>query len=356
MTAVSPSLLSLFPVGLPPEHPVSIGIIGLGGVARNAHIPACAALRDAGWPLRITAACDSIPERVAAVTALFPECRHARSADEIIGARDIDGILVLTPPSVSLSLTRQALFAGKMVLVEKPVACDSIALTQCIEELGGLSSHAQVAYNRRFQPLGLVARHELETMGPISQVTARLWRAARSRGDFYEDVPVHALDWLGSQFGELEIEECLASPSVQPGGLATSLELKLSCAAGASFQIEVRPATGLTEEVYVYKTSAGTVTLGYLVHEATRSVAPAELRIQRVGFSGPTLLYEKDDLSLADANLLRGFVHQAAAFVRFVAGPNLSSPCTLTDALLALRLSEQINRRMKTDAGEPAPK
>jgi len=348
MTAVSPSLLRQFPLGPLPARTVNVGIVGLGGVARNAHLPACIALREAGWPLRIVAACDSVPERLTAALAPFPECRPVDAPDAIFDDPDIDAVLLLTPPTVSLELTQRALVAGKAVLVEKPVACDAMALSNSIELLGSLSDRAQVAYNRRFQPLGALARNELSRMGAVRQVTARLWRAARSRRDFYEDVPVHALDWLGAQFGPLRFKECTVTPPTQPGGLAVALELKLIGSPEVEVRLDVRPATGQTEETYFYQAAGGSVRLGYLVHEATRAVAPAELRMQRPGAPDPVLLFEKNDLSSADANFLRGFVHQLAAFLRFVADPSVPSPCTLNDALRALRLSEQLTGAMSS--------
>jgi len=90
-------------------HPVSIGIVGVGKIARDQHLPALAA--QPGFTL---AACASPHSRVAGLphyTTL-----EAMLADE----RALQAVSLCTPPQVRFAQARAALAAGKHVMLEKP--------------------------------------------------------------------------------------------------------------------------------------------------------------------------------------------------------------------------------------------
>src|ERR1041384_6448027 len=60
------------------------------------------------------------PNRVAKAKSLYPGTEIVDNADNIMNDPAIDLVLIGTPNTSHLSLSKQALLAGKHVLVEKP--------------------------------------------------------------------------------------------------------------------------------------------------------------------------------------------------------------------------------------------
>src|ERR1044072_6574749 len=90
--------------------PVKIGIVGLGKIARDQHLPAIAA--DEGFELRATASPDG---------GLAGVPQHA-TLGEMIAAGGVDGVAICTPPAVRYALACEAIVAGLHVMLGKPPA------------------------------------------------------------------------------------------------------------------------------------------------------------------------------------------------------------------------------------------
>jgi predicted dehydrogenase len=70
-------------------------------------------------------ACDTRPERLAAISRRFPAVRTTTNYDEVLADPSIDAVLIATPISTHYPLAAAALRAGKHVFVEKPLAASS---------------------------------------------------------------------------------------------------------------------------------------------------------------------------------------------------------------------------------------
>lgn len=106
-----------------------IGIIGLGKIAQDQHLPVIAAN-----PAFELAAVSSTRGLSAGGAPSF------RTAGEMLAAvPDLDAVAVCTPPQVRYELAREALLAGKHVLLEKPPAAtiSELAQLQTIAERAG---------------------------------------------------------------------------------------------------------------------------------------------------------------------------------------------------------------------------
>jgi predicted dehydrogenase len=92
-----------------------VGVAGLGywgpNLARN-----FAGLADLRW------LCDVSPEYLGRVSGLYPQARQTLSFDDLLADDELDAVVVATPVPTHYELARQALLAGKHVLVEKPPA------------------------------------------------------------------------------------------------------------------------------------------------------------------------------------------------------------------------------------------
>lgn len=90
------------------QTPIRIAMIGVGKITVDQHIPA---VRN-----------NSAFELVAGVSpnSRAPDLRVYNSVDELLAQEEVDAVAVNTPPQVRFAIARQAIEAGKHVLLEKP--------------------------------------------------------------------------------------------------------------------------------------------------------------------------------------------------------------------------------------------
>lgn len=73
---------------------------------------------------RITLACDLQEEELSNLRSRYPHLEGETDPDRVLASDEIDAVVVATPARSHYDVTRQALEAGKDVLVEKPLALD----------------------------------------------------------------------------------------------------------------------------------------------------------------------------------------------------------------------------------------
>jgi predicted dehydrogenase len=91
---------------------IRIGVIGLGQIARKRHLPAIAA--HDGFALAGLASLGGGPD----VAGLPVHADHRT----MLASCDLDAVAICTPPAARFAIARDALRAGKHVLLEKPPA------------------------------------------------------------------------------------------------------------------------------------------------------------------------------------------------------------------------------------------
>lgn len=69
----------------------------------------------------VKAVADSRPERLAALSKVFPGVSGVRNADDILYDCGIDAVIIATPVSAHFALAKEALLQRKHVLLEKPM-------------------------------------------------------------------------------------------------------------------------------------------------------------------------------------------------------------------------------------------
>ena len=102
------------------SDPVRVGLIGCGywgpNLARNLHqIPQA----------KLVACCDLDPQALAKMRMLYPHAATTPDYRDLLTDPDIEAVVIATPARSHYVLTREALEAGKHVLVEKPLAMSS---------------------------------------------------------------------------------------------------------------------------------------------------------------------------------------------------------------------------------------
>src|SRR3954454_15332438 len=77
--------------------------------------------------------CEMNPERAAKFSARYPGARTSSDLEEVLADPTVDAVSIATPPRTHHALAKQALQAGKHVLVEKPLATTSAEAEELAE-------------------------------------------------------------------------------------------------------------------------------------------------------------------------------------------------------------------------------
>ena len=121
---------------LRPMSTTTIGVVGCGywgpNLLRNFAENGDAELR---W------ICDQDQARLAAMSRRYPSAKNATDYRELIADKSLDALAVVTPVATHFQIAREALAAGKHVLLEKPLAATVSEAEELIElaERQGLS-------------------------------------------------------------------------------------------------------------------------------------------------------------------------------------------------------------------------
>jgi len=176
------------------NEPIRVVLVGAGVVAEKKHLPALRPLSE----FQIVALADPDAERR---SLLADRCEGAiakATLEDCLEAVEVDAVAVLTPPSTHIPLVRQALQAGKYVLVEKPLCLD-------LEQAQSLLHHPDVSrvlmgFHLRHHRLIERAR-ELLGQGAVGQVQG-------FRGAWCAPRPPDQSDWKNQRIhgGGAQIE------------------------------------------------------------------------------------------------------------------------------------------------------
>lgn len=321
---------------------VKLAVIGLGWVAADCHLPVLRSLISQGWPVDIAALCDNDPIRLERVGSEFQNASRYADAMAMLAREQVDGVMILTPPSVSLPLLREAIKRNLAVFVEKPVALKSVEIEECAGAAFSNGVLVQVGYNRRYQPYyeeftAILSKLE----GPL-HIEAKFWRKNRTEPIFYEDTVVHPLNLLQSAFGRFKVKhfEVTLPLAESSAGLDVRwlIQLQTNDARAIKCNVDIRPAAGENLESYQVRGKEASLTLTYPHSGSTE----AGLTLEK---SGEMLLQHGSQIIAGDGESLRyhsGFLHQLADFLNLTAQAAHPPRCTLADAAETLRLFEAI--------------
>ncbi|NKI72863.1 oxidoreductase [Dickeya sp. CFBP 2040] len=204
---------------------IRVGLLGYGYASKTFHAPLIAAT-----PGMTLAAVSSSDE--GKVQADWPSMQVVREPQTLFNDPDIDLIVIPTPNDTHFPLARQALIAGKHVVVDKPF---TVTLSQA-RELRQLAEHTgkllSVFHNRRWDSdfLTLTQLLKTGTLGDVvymeshfdryrPQVRQR-WREDGSEGSgIWYDLAPHLIDQVLQLFGfPVAIQADLAQ--LRPGSKA----------------------------------------------------------------------------------------------------------------------------------------
>jgi predicted dehydrogenase len=107
---------------------IQIGLIGYGHWGPN-HARIFNAMPDC----RVAAVCDSVPRRLEAVSSAYPLVQVTQDFKALLRDPELNAVVVATPLMTHYGLVKEALQAGKDVLVEKPICYTSHEANELVE-------------------------------------------------------------------------------------------------------------------------------------------------------------------------------------------------------------------------------
>ncbi|MGA2499319.1 MAG: Gfo/Idh/MocA family oxidoreductase [Tepidisphaeraceae bacterium] len=135
-----------------PNGKIHLGIIGCGGMGRG-NLGNCAKQPD----VVVTAACDVWPARREAVVAQYKDtCKGYADYREMLQQKDLDAVIIATPPHWHALQAIAACEAGKDIYLQKPMTLhlgESLAVRNAVKKHGrvcqvGTQIHASENYRR----------------------------------------------------------------------------------------------------------------------------------------------------------------------------------------------------------------
>ncbi len=148
---------------------VRIAVVGTGWWATRVHLPAlCADPR-----CRVVAAADADSARAMRAAAHFGVPRWYADHRALLGAEQLDGVVVATPPQSHHAIARDCLLAGADVLVEKPMTVTAADARDLVETARRTGRRLHVGYPYPYCRLALTLRDTVTSgaLGGLRLVT-----------------------------------------------------------------------------------------------------------------------------------------------------------------------------------------
>ncbi len=141
----------------------TLGLVGLGKIARDQHLPAIAAT--GRFDLAGLVSPDGLPDGLANDAALAGVPCFRSQAAMLAALPRLDAVAICTPPDVRHGLTVEALRAGKHALIEKPPAATVSELHDLAAEATAAGRTLFTAWHSQFNPAVDAARERLAGRG-----------------------------------------------------------------------------------------------------------------------------------------------------------------------------------------------
>ncbi len=190
--------------------PLRVALVGAGMSASALHLPGYAANPD----VRIVGITSLDHEASQRLASQYEIPKVYRSVEALMKDTDVQAISVSTPPATHEPIARQAIEAGKHVLIEKPVATSLEALDSIKQMARHADTIVDLVHNERFMDFNLKAKQVVKE-GRLGQVQAVIqfigtagpeaWSPTagwfrdpkRSGGGVLMDLAVHKIDLAG---------------------------------------------------------------------------------------------------------------------------------------------------------------
>ena len=140
---------------------VKVGIIGCGGIANGKHMPSLKAIPN----VEMVAFCDIIEERAVKAAADYgtADAKVYTDYKELLKDESIEVVHVLTPNLEHADITVDALYAGKHVMCEKPMAKTAADAQRMYDAAKATGKKLTIGYQHRQKPQTQFAKEYIDT-------------------------------------------------------------------------------------------------------------------------------------------------------------------------------------------------
>ncbi len=161
------------------EKTLRIGIIGCGGIANGKHMPSLAQIEG----VEMVAFCDLVPEKAEKAAKEYgtPDAKVYTDYKELLQDESIDVVHVLTPNRSHADITVDALYAGKHVMCEKPMAKTAADAQRMVDAAKATGKKLTIGYQHRQKVQSLYAKEYIDT-GALGEIYYANCYAIRRRG------------------------------------------------------------------------------------------------------------------------------------------------------------------------------
>lgn len=147
-------------------EPIGLGVIGASGIARNC----MTAARAAGNGLELRAVCTTAEAQLAQAARDFEVPFATTEYRQVLERPDVDAVAIYTPDPLHFPMIRDALLAGKDVVVTKPMVVSTQEATEVLRLLQQTGRTLLVGETSRFDRRTLAARRLVDD-GDLGRLT-----------------------------------------------------------------------------------------------------------------------------------------------------------------------------------------
>ncbi|MDP4181919.1 MAG: Gfo/Idh/MocA family oxidoreductase [Bacillota bacterium] len=210
-------------------EPVKLGILGCGIAAKDLHWPALKQIKD---KFDIVTVCNHTIDKAKEFAQMVGNVPFVTDYKEVLANKEVEAVSILLPIHLNHQVTKEALEAGKHVIVEKPIAANLNEAEDMLTFESKYKSVMMVAENFRYEPLYIRAK-ELIDQGKIGKPYSAFWdcfsflettdKYAKTQwrikhqypGGFITDGGVHNIAVFRDLFGEIHSGKAITK-SINP--------------------------------------------------------------------------------------------------------------------------------------------
>lgn len=213
-----------------------VGLVGIGGFAQEAYLPALRATNG----MEVTLLCGRSRERAEAVNRTWAlDARVEEGVDGLDRALEddaVDAVIVVVPDRLHAEMVRVVLDAGRHVLCEKPITIDTASARDLRDLATRTQSVAMMAFTYRYTLALRQARQLIEdgVIGDVASVSYEVhyggglgdltWRedGEASPGGIWFDGGSHMIDTVGVLVGPMTATHVVAGTVTRSSGARPS--------------------------------------------------------------------------------------------------------------------------------------
>jgi len=261
-----------------PAPPVRVAVLGAGSWGIN-HVRGLAAEPRC----RVVAVAEPDAGKRALIAELAPGARWTASAEDLVGAPDVDAVVIASPASTHVALALAAFAAGKHVLVEKPLATNLIDARR-VAEAGaragtvGMVGHLMVYHPAVRRIRALVASGELGRPFYVHAMRVNLGRIRHDETALWCFGP-HDLSMIDAILGEQPATASACGTAVLQPGIEDVVFVTLRYPSGILANLHLSWLSPRKERRFTLVGSQKMVELD--------DVSPEKLRIYDKGYDRP---------------------------------------------------------------------